>query len=255
MSPPGLLGRSILASVLVAAVASVATALLTTQAARLSAEREQVRVAHVDREIVQRLEAYGRGSAGWSHAGGLLTELAASAERRIVITDVDRAPLARSGSGASSDEGTTAGAADPGEPTAGAADPGEPTAVLDPMAAILAEAVAQPPRRTTTWRCRRRCWRRAPTERACAPRSAATTRPSASARAGPPPAPGRGRCRARWSSSSTAPTGRCRARPPGREPSVTSPASRTPWPSTSTAACVAATSRSTCCASTVRPTW
>ncbi|UUW90283.1 ATP-binding protein [Pimelobacter simplex] len=145
MSPPGLLGRSILASVLVAAVASVATALLTTQAARLSAEREQVRVAHVDREIVQRLEAYGRGSAGWSHAGGLLTELAASAERRIVITDVDRAPLARSGSGASSDEGTTAGAADPGEPTAGAADPGEPTAVLDPMAAILAEAVAQPP--------------------------------------------------------------------------------------------------------------
>ena len=127
---PGLLGRSILASVLVAAVASVATAVLTADAVRSSAEREQVRVADVDRHIVDRLEAFGRGGPEWAGAGALLGELAASSERLIVVTDVDGAPLASSaGSGA-------------GQREIGTQDP---TAVLDPLAGILAAATAAVP--------------------------------------------------------------------------------------------------------------
>ncbi|WP_239459908.1 sensor histidine kinase [Nocardioides daejeonensis] len=127
VGPPGLLGRSILASVLVAAVASVATALLTTHAARLSAEREEVRVAHIDREIVERLEEYGRGQASWSRAGRLLGELAGASQTKIAVTDVDGRRLAGS---------------DQEQPSAAA---GEPTAVLDPLAGLVADAMADPP--------------------------------------------------------------------------------------------------------------
>lgn len=127
---PGLLGRSILASVLVAAVASVATAVLTADAVRSSAEREQVRVADVDRTIVSRLEAFGRSGPGWAGADALLGELAASSERLIVVTDVDGTPLASS-AGAGS-----------GQREVGTQDP---TAVLDPLAGILAAATAAVP--------------------------------------------------------------------------------------------------------------
>nr|WP_281374884.1 ATP-binding protein [Nocardioides soli] len=127
---PGLLGRSILASVLVAAVASVATAVLTADAVRSSAEREQVRVADVDRTIVDRLEAFGRGGPEWAGAGALLGELAASSERLIVVTNVDGAPLASSAG------------SDPGQREVGTQDP---TAVLDPLAGILAAATAAVP--------------------------------------------------------------------------------------------------------------
>lgn len=131
VSPPGLLARSMLASVLVAAVAIVATAVLTADAARTSVERERVRVADVDQEIVERLVSYGRGRSDWSQAGPLLEELAASSERLIVITDVDGDPVATSGGG-SPDE---------------AAHDGDPAAVLDPLSGVLAAATSQVPRR------------------------------------------------------------------------------------------------------------
>lgn len=118
-----------LASVAVAAVACVATAVLTADATRQSAEREQVRVADVDQGIVDRLEAYGRGRAGWAGAGSLLGELAASSERLIVVTDLDGVPLVSSGS----DVGDTA------------ALDGDPTAVLDPLADVVAAAARTVP--------------------------------------------------------------------------------------------------------------
>ncbi len=123
MRRPGLLGRSILASVLVASVASVATALLTVDAVQAGAKRERVRVADVDERIVARLETHGRDHHQWSDAGPVLDEVAVSSDRSIVITDVDGRPLARS-SGARPDGAGT----------------GDPTALLDPLAGILAAA-------------------------------------------------------------------------------------------------------------------
>jgi two-component system sensor histidine kinase BaeS len=120
---PGLLGRSILASVLVASVASAVTALLTVDAVQAGAKRERVRVADVDQGIVARLEAHGRENHRWSDVGPVLDEVAVSSDRSIVITDVDGRPLARS-SGA----------------RPGGVGVGDPTALLDPLAKILAEA-------------------------------------------------------------------------------------------------------------------
>ncbi len=128
MNPPGLLARSMLASVLVAAVASVATAVLTADAVRMDAEREQVRVADVDDAIVDRLEAYGRAHPDWSGAGPLLAEIAASSDRLIVLTDVAGAPVASSAGPASEAE-----------------HGGDPTALLDPMAAVLGAATREVP--------------------------------------------------------------------------------------------------------------
>jgi len=118
-----------LASVLVAAVAIVATAFLTADATRQRAEREQVRVADVDQAIVARLEAYGRAHASWSGAGPLLADLAASSDRLIVITDVAGDPVASSGS----------------VPTDDALHDGDPTAVLDPLDAVLTAATRTVP--------------------------------------------------------------------------------------------------------------
>ena len=120
-----------LASVLVAAVAIVATAALTADAARTTAEREQVRVSDVDQGIVERLEAYGRSQAGWSAAGPLLDELAASSERLIVVTDVDGDPIATSGDVTMNE----------------AAQDGDPAALLDPLSRVLAAATSEVPRR------------------------------------------------------------------------------------------------------------
>lgn len=122
------MARSVVASVLVAAVAIVATAFLTADAARTGVEREQVRVADVDRAIVTRLETYGRSHGGWSGAGPLLDDLATSAERVIVVTDADGEPLASS-----------AGAADD-HPVGG-----DPTALLDPLGPIVAAATRTVP--------------------------------------------------------------------------------------------------------------
>lgn len=139
---PGLLGRSILASVLVAAVASVATAVLTADAVRSSAEREQVRVADVDRTIVDRLEAYGRSTAEWSGAGDLLGELAASSDRLIVVTDLDGTPLASSADPADPAATTDSRSTQPTRRDVGGQDP---TALLDPLAGILASATSAVP--------------------------------------------------------------------------------------------------------------
>lgn len=129
MNSPGLLARSMLASVLVAAVAIVATAVLTADAARMSAEREQVRVADVDQEIVARLESYGRTRSGWTRATSLLDELAAPSDRLIVITDVDGAPVAVSGGGALDE----------------VVHDGDPAALLDPLAGVLTAATRTVP--------------------------------------------------------------------------------------------------------------
>lgn len=127
MKTPGLLGRSILASVLVATVAVLATALLTLNVTRNSLERQQVRVQDVDKAIVERLVDHGRSQPGWSDVEDLLGELAPG--RDALLTTLEGRRLATSG--AEIDD---------------TIDPSDPSAVLDPLADVVAQAAEEIPR-------------------------------------------------------------------------------------------------------------
>lgn len=127
--PFGLLARSILASVLVAAVAIVATALLTMNATRDTLEREQVRVAEVDQEVVDELAAVGLQTDSWDAAQSLVDEVSVESGRDIALTDLDGGLLIASARGAAAED---------------------PNAVLDPLGAVIARAVSRPPTSYTT---------------------------------------------------------------------------------------------------------
>jgi two-component system sensor histidine kinase BaeS len=122
---PGLRGRSILSSVLVAVVAVVATAVVTISTTQHTLNRERVSAEKVDHGIVDRLLRFGRTDHDWAGARGLLGQLATGG-RHVVITDLDRTRLASSGA------------------STGPLD--DPTAVLDPLTEVVGEAARKIPR-------------------------------------------------------------------------------------------------------------
>jgi two-component system, OmpR family, sensor histidine kinase BaeS len=125
MKAPGLLGRSILASVLVASVAIVATALLTLNVTQDSLERQQVHREAADQHVVARLLAFGREHPDWTGADELLRRLAGKGQR-LVVTDVHGHRLA-----------ATAG---------GATTSADPSAVLNPLGTVIDAATSDLPR-------------------------------------------------------------------------------------------------------------
>ena len=98
MRSPGLLGRSIVASVLVAAVAIVATALLTLNVTQGSLERQQTQRENVDKGVVSRLLAFGRAHPTWTGVGSLLQHLAGPGQK-LVVTDLHGQRLASTNGG------------------------------------------------------------------------------------------------------------------------------------------------------------
>jgi two-component system sensor histidine kinase BaeS len=127
MRSPGLLGRSIVASVLVAAVAIVATALLTLNVTQGSLERQQTQRENVDKGVVSRLLAFGRAHPTWTGVGSLLQHLAGPGQK-LVVTDLHGQRLASTNGGGG---GTT---------------PADPSAVLNPLASVIDVATRSIPR-------------------------------------------------------------------------------------------------------------
>jgi two-component system sensor histidine kinase BaeS len=127
--PPGLLGRSILNSVLVAVVAVVATAVVTISTTQHTLDRERVSAEKVDRGIVDRLLRFGRTDHDWTGAEGLVGRLA-TGDHEVVVTDLDRTRLAES--------------RDRAGPLV------DPSAVLDPLADLVDQAARQVPRGSRT---------------------------------------------------------------------------------------------------------
>ena len=125
MRSPGLLGRSIVASVLVAAVAIVATALLTLNVTQGSLERQRAHRAHLDQGVVTQLLAFGRAHPTWAGVGTLLRRLAGT-DQELVVTDLRGQRLAATKGG-----GTT---------------PSDPSAVLNPLGTVIDAATRGVPR-------------------------------------------------------------------------------------------------------------
>jgi two-component system sensor histidine kinase BaeS len=125
MRSPGLLGRSIVASVLVAAVAIVATALLTLNVTQGSLERQRAHRENVDQDVVTRLLAFGRAHPDWTGVGTLLRHLAGQ-DQKLVVTDLHGQRLAATNGG-----GTT---------------PADPSAVLNPVGTVIDAAARSVPR-------------------------------------------------------------------------------------------------------------
>jgi two-component system sensor histidine kinase BaeS len=121
---PGLLGRSILTSVLVAVVGIVATAVVTLDATQSTLDRERVRSQQLDQAVVERLLHFGRTDHDWAAADPLVHKLA-TGDRDVVVTGVDRTRLASS----SADLGPLS----------------DPSAVLDPLAEVLDQATGRLP--------------------------------------------------------------------------------------------------------------
>jgi two-component system, OmpR family, sensor histidine kinase BaeS len=122
---PGLLGRSIVASVLVAAVAIVATALLTLNVTQDSLARQRAHRENVDQSVVTRLLAFGRAHPAWTGVGTLLQHLAGQ-DQKLVVTDLHGQRLAATNGG-----GTT---------------PADPSAVLNPLGTVVGAATHGIPR-------------------------------------------------------------------------------------------------------------
>jgi two-component system sensor histidine kinase BaeS len=119
---PGLLGRSIVASVLVAAVAIVATALLTLNVTQGSLARQRAHREHVDQDVVSQLLDFGRAHPDWTGVDSLLGRLAGQGQR-LVVTDLHGQRLAGAG--------TT---------------PADPSAVLNPLGTVVDAATHSVPR-------------------------------------------------------------------------------------------------------------
>ena len=122
---PGLLGRSIVASVLVAAVAIVATALLTLNVTQDSLARQRAHRENVDQGVVTRLLAFGRAHPAWTGVDTLLQQLAGQ-DQKLVVTDLHGQRLAATNGG-----GTT---------------PADPSAVLNPLGTVVDAATHIVPR-------------------------------------------------------------------------------------------------------------
>src|SRR5215475_7668737 len=95
MSRPGLLGRSILTSVMVAVVAIVATAAVTLTTTQNSLDRQRTSTQKADRAVVDRLLGFGLADHNWGDARSLVRHLA-TGDRHVVVTDLDRTPMAAS---------------------------------------------------------------------------------------------------------------------------------------------------------------
>jgi two-component system sensor histidine kinase BaeS len=124
MRSPGLLGRSIVASVLVATVAIVATALLTLNVTQDSLERQRAHRENVDQGVVTRLLAFGRAHPDWIGVDTLLRRLAGQGQQ-LVVTDLHGQRLAATRGG-----GTT---------------PADPSAVLNPLGTVIDAATRSVP--------------------------------------------------------------------------------------------------------------
>ncbi len=122
---PGLLGRSIVASVLVATVAIVATALLTLNVTQGSLERQRAHRETVDQHVVTRLLAFGRAHPDWIGVGTLLRHLAGQ-DQKLVVTDLHGQRLAAT--------------------NGGGATPADPSAVLNPLGTVVDAATHGIPR-------------------------------------------------------------------------------------------------------------
>ncbi len=129
MKRPGLLGRSILTSVMVAVVSIVATAAVTLSTTQNSLDRQRTSIEKADRDTVDRLLEFGWTDHDWGDARALVHRLATHG-RDVVVTDLDRSPLASS--------------------TSDAGGLSNPSAVLDPMARLVDPVAGQVPRGSRT---------------------------------------------------------------------------------------------------------
>lgn len=114
---------------MVAVVAIVATAAVTLSTTQNSLDRQRTSTEKADRAVVDRLLGFGLADHDWVDAGPLVRHLA-TGDRRVVVTDLDRTPVAAS--------------------TSHVGSLGNPSAVLDPVAQVVSSAADTVPRGART---------------------------------------------------------------------------------------------------------